>query len=94
MGQPEKAKVSTSFVEAHSLTMRMSVRRLTRLTNGYSKKLENHMHAVSLFMMHYSFARPHHTLRTAKSGIHTTPAMAAGVADHEWKLGEIARLAD
>lgn len=94
MGEPEKAKVSTSFVEPHNLTMRMSVRRFTRLTTGYSKKLENHMHAVSLFMMHYNFARPHHTLTKAKGGIHTTPAMAAGVADHVWKLEEIPALAD
>ena len=94
MGQPEKAKVSTSFVEAHNLTMRMSVRRFTRFTNGYSKKLANHMYAVSLFMMYYNFARPHHTLTKAKGGIHTTPAMAAGVADHVWRLEEAARLAD
>lgn len=94
MGQPEKAKVSTSYVEAHNLTMRMSVRRFTRLTTGYSKKLENHMHAVSLFMMHYNFARPHHTLTKARLGIHTTPAMAAGVTNRVWKLDEIARLAD
>ena len=94
MGEPEKAKVSTSFVEAHNLTMRMSVRRFTRLTTGYSKKLENHMHAVSLFMMHYNFARPHHTLTKARGGVHTTPAMAAGVSDRVWKLEEIAALAD
>lgn len=94
MGQPERAKVSTSYVEAQNLTMRMSVRRFTRLTTGYSKKLENHMHAVSLYFMHYNFSRPHHTLTKARRGIHTTPAMAAGVTNRVWKLDEIARLAD
>jgi hypothetical protein len=67
--------------------MRMSMRRFTRLTNGFSKKVENHIHAISLYFMHYNFARIHQTLRV-------TPAMEAGVSDHVWSLEEIAALAD
>lgn len=92
MGNPDMKKVSTSLVESHNLTMRMRNRRLTRLTNGYSKKLENHMHAMSLYMMAYNFVHVHHTLTKARNGIHTTPAMAAGVADHVWKVEEIVAL--
>jgi hypothetical protein len=87
-GNPDMARVSTSFVEAHNLTMRMRNRRLTRLTNGYSKKLENHMHALSLYFMAYNFVHVHHTLTKMMNGVHTTPAMAAGVTDHVWKLEE------
>lgn len=86
-GQPDPAHVSTSFVERQNLTMRMSMRRFTRLTNGFSKKVENHMHAISLHYMHYNFARIHKTLRV-------TPAMEAGVSDHAWSVEDIARLAD
>lgn len=92
MGNPELAHVSTSYVERSNLTMRMSMRRFTRLTNAFSKKVENHAHAVALQFMHYNFARPHTTLTKAARGIHTTPAMAAGVADHVWTLAEIAAL--
>jgi IS1 family transposase len=92
MGNPDMAKVSTSLVESHNLTMRMRNRRLTRLTNGYSKKLENHMHAMSLYMMAYNFVHVHHTLTKARKGIHTTPAMAAGVTDHVWKVEEVVNL--
>lgn len=92
MGQPVKAEVSTSFVERQNLTMRMNMRRFTRPTNAFSKKLDNHMHAVALHFMHYNFARLHATLTKANGGVHMTPAMAAGVADHVWKIEEIAGL--
>ena len=71
-GQPDPAHISTSFVERQNLTMRMSMRRFTRLTNGFSKKIENHEHAVALHYFYYNFARKHHTLKT-------TPAVAAGI---------------
>lgn len=86
-GDPDPAHVSTSFVERQNLTMRMSMRRFTRLTNGFSKKIENHEHAVALHYMHYNFGRIHKTLRV-------TPAMQAGVSDHVWSLEEIAKLAN
>ena len=92
MGKPVKADVSTSYAERQNLTMRMNIRRLTRLTNAHSKKLENHKHAISLYFMHYNFCRKHETLTKAADGIHTTPAMAAGVSDHVWKLEEIVGL--
>jgi IS1 family transposase len=92
MGMPDPAHVSTSFAERQNLTMRMNVRRLTRLTNGFSKKLENHAHAMSIYFMHYNFCRSHETLTKAKGGIKTTPAMAAGVTDHVWKISEIVAL--
>lgn len=74
--------------------MRTGMRRFTRLTNGFSKKVENVAHAVSLHYMHYNFARPHKTLAKSHNGYPTTPAMAAGVADHVWTLREIAALLD
>lgn len=86
-GDPDPAHVSTSFVERQNLTMRMSMRRFTRLTNGFSKKVENHEHAVAMHYMHYNFGRIHKTLRV-------TPAMQAGVSDHVWTLEEIAKLAN
>jgi IS1 family transposase len=92
MGQPIMADVSTSYAERQNLTMRMNIRRLTRLTNGHSKKIENHKHAISLYFMHYNFCRKHETLTKAAGGIHTTPAMAAGVSDHVWKLEEVVTL--
>lgn len=85
MGTPDKAYISTSYVERQNLTMRMSMRRFTRLTNAFSKKLENHCAAIALHFMHYNFARIHQTLRV-------TPAMAAGVTDHVWEVGEIVDL--
>jgi len=81
-GKPESAHVSTSFVERQNLTMRMQMRRFTRLTNGFSKKVENHEHAVALHFMHYNFCRVHQTLRV-------TPAMEAGLSDHVWSLDEV-----
>lgn len=81
-GNPDPAHISTSFVERQNLTMRMSIRRFTRLTNAFSKKLENHAHAIALHYMYYNFARIHKTLRV-------TPAMAAGVSDRLWNVGDI-----
>lgn len=81
-----KCCISTSLVERQNLTMRMSMRRFSRLTNAHSKKVENHMHAVSLHFMFYNFARIHSTLKV-------TPAMAAGISDHVWSVEEIASLA-
>lgn len=85
MGNPDMAHVSTSHVERQNLTMRMSMRRFTRLTNGFSKKVENLEHMVALHFMHYNFARIHKSL-------HTTPAMAAGVSDKLWSIADIAAL--
>lgn len=90
-GNPDMADVSTSYVERQNLTMRMGMRRFTRLTNGFSRKVENLSHAVSLHFMHYNFARPHKAL---KERYPRTPAMAAGVTDHVWSLEEIAALLD
>jgi hypothetical protein len=67
-------------------------RRLTRLTNAHSRKLANHGHALALHYMYYNFFRKHETLTKASCGVHTTPAMAAGVADHVWKLAEVVDL--
>lgn len=89
MGKPVEKEVSTSYAERQNLTMRMNIRRMTRLTNAHSKKFENHIHAISLYFMHYNFCRKHETLTKTANGIHTTPAMAAGVSDHVWKLEEI-----
>jgi IS1 family transposase len=86
-GNPDPDHISTSFVERSNLTLRMSCRRYTRLTNAFSKKVENHARAVALHMMHYNFARIHKSLRV-------TPAMAAGVTDHVWSIAEIAALSD
>ncbi len=86
-GDLDPAHVSTSFVERQNLTMRISMRRFTRLTNGLSKKVENHAAAVALHFSHYNFARIHKSLRV-------TPAMAAGIADHVWSYEEIAALAN
>lgn len=84
-GNPDMKQVSTSFVERQNLTMRMSMRRMTRLTNAFSKKIENQAHAVALHFMHYNFCRVHQTLRV-------TPAMEAGIAQHVWSLEELAGL--
>ncbi len=92
MGDPDEDHVSTSYVERQNLTMRMNIRRLTRLTNGFSKKLENHCHAIALYFMYYNFCRKHETLTRRAGAIHTTPAMAAGVANHVWKLSEVVDL--
>jgi IS1 family transposase len=96
-GNPDPARISTSYVERSNLTMRMGMRRFTRLTNGYSKKLDNHMAAIAIHFMHYNFARPHHSLSLPQESgpaIKRTPAMAASVADHVWTAEEIVRVAD
>lgn len=85
IGYPDPDHVSTSYVERQNLTMRMSMRRFTRLTNGFSKKIENRGHAVALHFMHYNFCRVHKTL-------HITPAMEAGLSDHVWTLDELVSL--
>ncbi len=90
-GDPDPTKISTSYVERQNLTMRMNMRRFTRLTNGFSKKVDNHMAAIALHFMHYNFARPHKTLSINEP---TTPAMAAGVADRVYSLRDIASLLD
>ena len=86
-GRPDPQHVSTSFVERQNLSMRMGMRRFTRLTNGFSKKGENRAAMVAIHFMYYNFARIHKTLRVS-------PAMAAGLADHLWNLEELAGLLD
>ena len=81
-GDPDPQYISTSFVERSNLSMRMGMRRFTRLTNAFSKKLENHGHAVALYFMHYNYCRIHKSLRV-------TPAMEAGLTDHVWSLEEL-----
>lgn len=86
-GKPDPAHVSTSYAERQNLTMRMHIRRFTRLTNAFSKKAENHAHSVALNFMYYNFVRLHSKLRV-------TPAMAAGVTDRLWEVADIAALID
>jgi IS1 family transposase len=86
-GEPEAKHISTSFVERQNLSMRMGLRRFTRLTNGFSKKIENHEYAIAIYFLHYNFARIHQSLRVS-------PAMAAGVADKLWSLDDIAALVE
>ncbi len=85
--KPNPKHVSTSFVERQNLTMRMSMRRFTRLTNAFSKKAQNHAHALALYFVHYNFARIHKTLRV-------TPAMAAGVSTRLWSMEDVVALID
>jgi IS1 family transposase len=85
-GSPEQKHISTSFVERQNLTMRMGMRRFTRLTNAHSKKVENHAHAVAMYFMHYNYCKIHSTLRV-------TPAMEAGLTDHVWEIEELLALA-
>jgi len=87
LGKPDMAKVSTSHVERQNLTMRMGMRRFTRLTNAFSKKAENHAYAVALHFMHYNFCRTHKSLRM-------TPAMAAGLSAGPWEVEDIVALVD
>ena len=87
VGYPDPEHVSTSYLERANLTMRMGMRRFTRLTNGFSKKIENHTAAVALHMMHYNCVRIHQTLRVS-------PAMAAGVTDKLWEISDIVALLD
>jgi IS1 family transposase len=85
IGSPDHDHISTSYVERQNLNMRMNMRRFTRLTNAFSKKLENHVAMIALFHMHYNFARIHQTLRV-------TPAMEAGISQHVWSIHEIVNL--
>lgn len=85
MGRPDPAHISTSYVERQNLTMRMHMRRFTRLTNAFSKKVENHAYQVALHFMHYNFCKVHKTLRV-------TPAMEAGLTDHVWTIDEMLRV--
>jgi IS1 family transposase len=85
IGNPDAKHISTSYVERQNLTMRMGMRRFTRLTNGFSKKLENHIAAIAIHYMHYNYCRIHQTLRV-------TPAMEAGISNHVWSIEEIIAL--
>lgn len=84
-GKPDPKYISTSYVERQNLSMRMGMRRFTRLTNGHSKKIENHGHQIALYFFHYNFCRVHSSLRV-------TPAMEAGLTDHVWTLEELCAL--
>jgi IS1 family transposase len=86
-GNPDREHINTSYVERQNLSVRMGIRRFTRLTNAFSKKLENHIHALSIYFMHYNFVRIHQTTRV-------TPAMAAGVTDILWSLDDMVRIVD
>jgi IS1 family transposase len=94
MGNPDMDKVSTSYVERSNLTMRMGMRRFTRLTNAFSKKAENHAYAVSLHFFFYNYCRAHTTLTKANGGIKTTPAMATGLTSKVWTLTDMLELMD
>jgi len=87
MGNPKAEDISTSYVERQNLTMRMHMRRFKRLTNAFSKKIQNHAAMVAIHFLYYNFGRIHKTLRV-------TPAMQAGLADHVWSLEEIVLLAN
>ena len=84
-GRPNPAHINTSFAERQNLSMRMGMRRFTRLTNAFSKKVENHAHGIAIYMMHYNFVRIHQTLRC-------TPAMAAKVTTQPWELSDMVKV--
>jgi len=86
-GSPDQSKISTSYVERQNLTMRMGMRRFTRLTNAFSKKIENHCHAIALHFMYYNFVRIHKTLRV-------TPAMEVGITNKLWTIEDLVKLTD
>ena len=86
-GSPDPEHINTSYVERQNLSMRMGIRRFTRLTNAFSKKLEKHIHALSIYFMHYNFVRIHQTIRCS-------PAMQAGVTDTLWSLDDMVRIVD
>lgn len=86
-GRPDPKHISTSHIERQNLTMRMQMRRFTRLTNAFSKKIENYIASIAIHYMHYNFCRIHQTLRV-------TPAMEAGIADHVWSVTELVNLLD
>jgi len=87
IGNPDPEKISTSYVERQNLSMRMGIRRFTRLTNAFSKKVENHAAVIAMYFMYYNFCRKPQTIKTA-------PAMAAGITDHVWAVAEIVALAN
>lgn len=87
IGNPDSDHISTSYVERQNLTMRMSMRRFTRLTNGFSKKLESHVHMVAIYSVWYNFVRQHKTLRMS-------PPMAAGISDKLWSVADLAEMID
>ena len=93
VGDPDERLISTSHVERHNLTMRMSMRRFTRLTNAFSKKYENHCYAQALYFTYYNFCRPHSTLTRRNNGYKTTPAMAAGLTDRVYDMAWLSDLA-
>ena len=84
-GQPDEAEISTSYVERQNLTVRMSLRRFTRLTNAFSKKIENHEHAIAVHYFYYNFSRKHQTLKT-------TPAVAAGIANRALTVLDLVKM--
>jgi hypothetical protein len=86
-GNPDPCCVSTSFVEQQNLNIRMGIRRFTRLTNAFSKKIENHFHMLALYFMFYNFVRIHKTLKV-------TPAMAAGIETRLWDMNDLAQLVE
>jgi hypothetical protein len=86
-GNPDPKHARTRFFERQNLSMRMSIRRFTRLTNAFSKKVENHAVSVALWFMYYNFCRVHQTLRV-------TPAMEAGISDHVWSIDEVLQMAE
>jgi len=86
-GSPDRNFISTSYVERQNLTMRMSMRRFTRLTNGLSKKVENHEYVLAIYFLYYNFCRVHQTLRV-------TPSMEAGISNHVWSIQEVVELLD
>jgi len=85
IGDPDPKHISTSYVERQNLTMRMQMRRFTRLTNAFSKKIESHIASIAIHYMHYNFCRIHQSIRV-------TPAMEAGISDHVWNLEEVIAL--
>jgi IS1 family transposase len=87
IGKPDKKHISTSYVERQNLNIRMGLRRFTRLTNAFSKKMQNHCHALAIYFMHYNFCRIHQTLRVS-------PAMAAGVTAELWDMTDVVRMID
>lgn len=91
-GTPDRKHVSTSYVERQNLTMRMSMRRFTRLTNGHSKKVENHAAAIAVHFAHYNFCRIHSSLPKGTDGKGVTPAMAAGVESRKWEIADLISL--
>lgn len=93
-GEPKEHRICTSHMERSNLTMRMSMRRFTRLTNAFSKKLENHVFAIALHFAYYNFCRPHMTLTKKADGVPTTPAMRAGLTDRVWTLYDLLGLMD